>query len=99
METWVALIAWLVIFILVLLVSRHYRISTWSAIALATLIALIVMSIVKPPTELDIRTGMNGWGALYWLVMFLSPILLVIYIISAAIKDRRPKVEATEVTI
>jgi ABC-type uncharacterized transport system permease subunit len=87
MELWVALLIWLIVFIVIFVVAKKYRVTTWSSIALATLISVLILGLLRPPNTLIMAQGSN-WGSIYWLIMFIAPILIIIYTISKAITDR-----------
>lgn len=83
-----ALLIWLVIAIIVFLVARRYHIRAWSAVALALLIATIVLAIIRPANTVAWNGNQSaGLAGLYWLIMFLVPLILIVYIVSKSVTD------------
>ena len=89
MELGWALLIWLVVALIVFFAARYYRIAMWSAFVLALLVAGIVLAIVYPVTGMPTGlTGGNGLQSVYWLILFLSSLIFVIYIVQKAVTDR-----------
>ena len=89
MELGWALLIWLVVAILVFIIARNYRIRIWSAIVLALVIATIVLGIIRPPNTLAWRIDQaNGLAGLYWLIMFIVPLVVLVYVVGKAVTDR-----------
>ena len=83
-----ALLIWLVVAVIVFVIARNYKIRAWSAFALALLVASIVLGIVRPANTVAWGANQNaGLAGLYWLIMFLTPLILIIYIVSKAVTD------------
>lgn len=88
MDLSIALIIWLVIVIVVYLIARMNNRTVWSSIVLGILIAAIVLAIIRPITVTEmIVNGSNIPSTLYWLIMFLTPLIIIIYVISKAVTD------------
>ena len=89
MELGWALLIWLVVGLIVFFAARYYRITLWSSFVLALLVAGIVLAIVYPVTGMPAGlTGGSGLQTLYWLILFLSSLIFVIYIVHKAVTDR-----------
>jgi len=83
-----ALVIWLIIVILVYIIARNFRIQPWSAFILAILIGAIVLGILVPITSFNMF-NMNGdiSTGLYTIIMFLTPLLVLVYVITKAVTD------------
>lgn len=89
MELGWALLIWLIIAILLFVIARNYRIRIWSALVLSLVIATIILGIVRPPNTLAWNLHQsNGFAGLYWLIMFIVPLIILIYVIGKSLTDR-----------
>lgn len=82
-----SLLIWLAAAIIVFILARRYGIRAWSAFALAILVAAIFLGIFRPANTVAWGANQAGLSGLYWLIMFLTPLLLIIYIVSKAVTD------------
>jgi hypothetical protein len=91
MELFISLLIWLITVIVVFFIARRYQIRVWSALILAILIGSLILGLLAPITTIPtlFTNGTLATG-IYALIMFLTPILLLIYIIGKAVSDREP---------
>ena len=92
MELGWALLIWLIVLLLVFFIARRYRIRMWSAATLAVLIAAIVLTILRPPNTLPWGLNQsNGLAGLYFLIMFITPLWITIYVVARSVTDVEPE--------
>ena len=87
MDLTIALVLWLIAFVIVFFVARRYNVRMFSAITLALLIAIIVLSIAKPFNQLPMNMSSGLTNSLYWLILFISPLVFTVYIVWSAVTD------------
>ena len=88
--TW-ALVIWLAVLIIIYFIAKTYHIRGRSAFVLAWLLATIVLGIIRPLTQPDISSLLNGSNlaiSLYSLIVLLTFIIIIVYIIGMAVVDR-----------
>lgn len=86
-----ALIIWLIVVILVFILARNFRIRFWSALVLALIVGAIVLGIITPVNNLITSLTNRGFTtSLYALIMFLTPLIVLIYAVSKAVTDVQP---------
>lgn len=91
MELSWALVIWLIVVILVFLLARYFRIRFWSALVLALIVGAIVLGIITPVNNLIASLTNKGFTtSLYALIMFLTPLIVLIYAVAKAVTDVQP---------
>lgn len=91
MNVGASLLIWLIILAAVYFLARYWHIKQFSSVVLAILVAAIVLSIVKPANQVSMTLGSSNFAdSLYWLIMFLSPIIILIYVVAKAVTDTEP---------
>ena len=88
MDILVALIIYIIVIIIVYLLARFYHVSVWSSFVLAFLFGLIVLSAIKPYSELYESTTAKEYSIIYGLIWLATIILIIIYVIERAINDQ-----------
>lgn len=84
--TYVLIFYILFLFILIFILSK-YGIQTWSAIIIAIIICWVLLNILMPPNKVDDEDISTSLYALYFLIQFLSIIIVIIYALVCASKD------------
>lgn len=84
-----ALIIWAVVTIIIFAIARAYRIRVWSSIILSLVISTTVLMSIHRPDAM--RIGLNqqsGLEGLYSLIMFIVPLIMLIYVIGKSVTDQ-----------
>jgi drug/metabolite transporter (DMT)-like permease len=90
-----ALIIWLIVVIIIYFIAKKNRVRTWSALILSLLVGGIVLALLRPPNSNMRIDSDNITSTLYALIMFLTPLLIIIYAVTMAVRDIAPQVEVT----
>jgi hypothetical protein len=86
-----ALVIWLIVVILVFILARYFQIRFWSALVLALIVGAIVLGIITPVNNLIASLTNKGFvSSLYALIMFLTPLIILIYAVAKAVTDIQP---------
>lgn len=86
-----ALLIWLIVVILVFILARSFRIRFWSALLLALIIGAIILGIITPVNNLIASlTNRSLATTIYALIMFLTPLIVLIYVVAKAVTDVQP---------
>lgn len=88
MELATALLVYILTLIFVLIIARLAGIRTWSAVALALLLAFIVLLLIQPLSLDTILNTSTNYILLYSFIVFLTFVLLFVYILDKTLSDR-----------
>jgi len=92
MDLGIALLIWLIIVILTFIFARYFRIRFWGALVLALIVGGIVLGIITPINNIaTIFASKDLKTSLYGLIMFLTPLIVLIYAIYKAVTDLQPR--------
>jgi len=84
-----ALIIYLIVVVLTYIIAKSQSIALFSSVVLALLVGQIILSIVRPITSVATFASENQTAvAIYMGVMFLTPLVLVIYVFVKASADK-----------
>lgn len=88
MQLSTALLVYLLVLIFVLILARLSGIRAWSAVALAVLISFIVLILVQPLSLESILSTSTSYILLYSFIVFLTMVILFVYILDKTLSDR-----------
>ncbi len=92
MELGNALLLYLLIVIIFIIIFYKLNLTIWASLLYAFVIGLAVLIAVQPPNEIDPwSTGSESTSAIYILILFLTPIYVVIYALIKGWQDKRIK--------
>jgi hypothetical protein len=79
-----------VVVILIVVVMYKLGKTIWASILFASIIGLILLFIINPPSEIDPwSTGTESMSAIYLLIVLLTPIYVTIYALTMAWNNSR----------
>lgn len=94
MQLATALLVYILTLIFVLIIARLAGVRTWSAVNLALLLAFIVLVLIQPLSLETILNTSTSYLLLYSFIVFLTFVLLFVYILDKTLSDRDPYYQA-----
>lgn len=83
----IVLLIYLILFIILIILFSKYGIRLFSSLVLTIIICWIFLNILMPPNEINDEDTSASSYSLYFLIQFLSFIIILIYAISMALTD------------
>lgn len=84
------LIIYIFVVILIIIICYKLNRTIWSSILFGSLIGMVFLLIIKPPSEINYwSTGTESSSAIYLMVMVLTPLYVIVYSLVRAQSDIR----------
>ena len=93
MHTYLALIVYLIITLIIFICLCRIHYNVWSALILALIFGDIILNILSPPSSVSLSENNSSTVAIYTLIQVATPIAILFYAFSKAIYDREHPVK------
>lgn len=90
MELSSCLIVYFITVVLIAVVSYKIGKTIWSSLLISLVIGFVLLMIIEPPSSIDPwETGTESTSAIYLLIVFITPIFVLLFAFLTAIKHNR----------